>query len=144
MYRLGRLIHGASYFTIFLQSSFYCLFFFNVQNRLFTKQYLFCHGIDNHIVLISKQKTIHSHLCCAFFFFFFGPAHGTWKFLGQGLNLCHRSDLSHSSDNTGFLTLYTTRKFPHSLFLKPRVWCVSDFNPDHSFAFWSREMVTSF
>ena len=30
----------------------------------------------------------------------FGHAHGLWKFLGQGLNLSHSCDLSHSSDKT--------------------------------------------
>ena len=35
---------------------------------------------------------------------FFGCIHGTWMFLGQGLNLCHSSNLSHSSDNAGSLT----------------------------------------
>ena len=34
----------------------------------------------------------------------FGCTHGTWKFLGQGLNLCHSRDPSHSSDNAGSLT----------------------------------------
>ena len=33
-----------------------------------------------------------------------------WKFLGQGLNLCHISDQSRISDNAGSLTLCTTRK----------------------------------
>ena len=39
-----------------------------------------------------------------YFCLFFCCACGMWKFLGQRLNLCHRSDLSHSSDNVGFLT----------------------------------------
>jgi len=36
--------------------------------------------------------------------FFLGHVCGMWKFPGQGLNLCHSSDLSYSSDNTGSLT----------------------------------------
>ena len=32
------------------------------------------------------------------------------KFLGQGSNLCHSSDPSHSSDNAGSLTLWTNRE----------------------------------
>ena len=45
-----------------------------------------------------------------FFFFFFGYAFSLWKFLGQELNLCHGSYLSHCSDNTGFLTSCATRE----------------------------------
>ena len=36
--------------------------------------------------------------------FDFGHTHGMQKFLGQGLNLHHSSNQSHSSDNTGSLT----------------------------------------
>ena len=36
----------------------------------------------------------------------------TWKFQGQGLNPCHSSDLSHSSDNVGSLTHWATRELP--------------------------------
>ena len=38
------------------------------------------------------------------FFLFPGYTLSMQKFLGQGLNLCQSSDLSHSSDNTGSLT----------------------------------------
>ena len=42
--------------------------------------------------------------------FFFSPhTHGMWKVLGQGLNLCHSSNLGHSSDNTGSLTRWASR-----------------------------------
>lgn len=34
-----------------------------------------------------------------FLFLFFGPTHCVWKFTHQGSNSCHRSDLSHSSDD---------------------------------------------
>ena len=55
------------------------------------------------------------------FLSFFGHIHVMWIFLGQGLNLCHSSDPSHSSDNTGSLTYYTTRKlwnfFFYSIYL---------------------------
>ena len=44
------------------------------------------------------------------FFLFFGCTHGTWKFLGQGSNLCHSSDLSCPSDNAGSSTCCTTRE----------------------------------
>ena len=33
-----------------------------------------------------------------------GHSHGMWKFLGQGLNLCHSIDPSYSGGNTGSLT----------------------------------------
>ena len=32
------------------------------------------------------------------------------NFLGQGLNLCYSSDLSHSSDNAGSLTHWASRE----------------------------------
>ena len=34
----------------------------------------------------------------------FGCTHSMWKFLGQELNSCHSSDLSHSRDNARSLT----------------------------------------
>lgn len=45
-----------------------------------------------------------------FFFFNFGWAYGMRKFLGQGLNPQHSSDMSQSSDNAGPLTRYTARE----------------------------------
>ena len=45
---------------------------------------------------------------------------GTWKYLGQGSNLYHSSDLNHCSDNARSLTYCTTRKhfvFNVSVFL---------------------------
>ena len=39
-----------------------------------------------------------------FHFFFFSCVQGTWKFQGQGWNLNHSNDQSHSSDNTKSLT----------------------------------------
>ena len=48
--------------------------------------------------------------------FCFGHAHSVQKFLGQGLNLCHGSILSHSSDSTGSLTHWATRELQHSIF----------------------------
>ena len=39
-----------------------------------------------------------------FFFFFFAHAFGIQKFPGEGLNLHHSNDPSHSSNNTGSLT----------------------------------------
>ena len=41
---------------------------------------------------------------------FFGHAHSMWKFLGQGSNLCHGSDPSCCSDNTGSLTYCSIRE----------------------------------
>ena len=40
------------------------------------------------------------------FFFFFGCTHSMWKFMGQGSNLSHSSDLSCCSDNTMLNPLY--------------------------------------
>ena len=47
-----------------------------------------------------------------FFSFFFGYGHGMWRCPGQGLNQCHRSNLSHYSDNARSLTHCTTRELP--------------------------------
>lgn len=44
------------------------------------------------------------------------PPHGTWKFLGQVSNLCHRSDPNRCSDNTISLTCRATRKLLEILF----------------------------
>ena len=51
------------------------------------------------------------HLTLTRFILFFGCACGTHKFQGQGLNPCHSSNQSHSSDNTSSLTCHTTREF---------------------------------
>ena len=45
-----------------------------------------------------------------FFFFFSGHIYGMWKFLGQGLNLHHSSDLSHCSGHTRSLTHWAMRE----------------------------------
>ena len=45
-------------------------------------------------------------------FLFFGHAHGMWKFLGQGSNPCHSSNLNHCSDITPSLTCCATRELP--------------------------------
>ena len=51
--------------------------------------------------VINEQET---NLC---HFILFGCAQGMWKFLGQGLNLCHRSDHARS------LTCWATRELPN-------------------------------
>ena len=50
-------------------------------------------------------------------YIFFGCAPSTWKFPGQGSNLCLRSDLSHCSDHTRSLTHCSTRELPQQYFL---------------------------
>ena len=42
---------------------------------------------------------------------FFG-IHGMWKFLGQGSNLYHGSNLSCCDDNAGYSTRSATRELP--------------------------------
>ena len=44
--------------------------------------------------------------------FLFWPHSCMGKFLGQGLNPCHSSHLSHSSDNPGSLTCCTSQEIP--------------------------------
>ena len=52
----------------------------------------------------------------SFFFFFFWLRHGMRKFVGQGLNSCHSSPLSHCSDNVRCLTRYITRELTWGFF----------------------------
>ena len=47
-----------------------------------------------------------------FLVYSFGWTHGMRKFLGQGPNPCHSSDLSHISHNAGSLTHCTMRELP--------------------------------
>ena len=46
-----------------------------------------------------------------------------WKFLGQGLNPCHNSNLSHCSDNARSLTFCTMRGILYLIF-KSTVHCL--------------------
>ena len=48
---------------------------------------------------------------------FFGCTHIMQKFLGQGSILCHSSNQSHCSDNTGSLTCWATRELWNILYL---------------------------
>ena len=50
--------------------------------------------------------------------FFFGQAHGRQKVLGQGLNLNHSCDLSHSRDNDPSLSCCITKELPIIPFFK--------------------------
>lgn len=52
----------------------------------------------------------------------FGCTYGTWKFLGQGLNLCHRSNLDHCTDNAKSITHCATRKLLNGLYFQFHVW----------------------
>ena len=56
----------------------------------------------------NKQPDFPYLLLILLLFFLFGCALGTWKFLGQGLNLCGGSNLSHSSDNARSLICCAT------------------------------------
>ena len=51
----------------------------------------------------------------------FGFAQNMWKFPGQGLNPCCSSHMSHSSDNTRFLTCCTTGELFLFFFLGPHL-----------------------
>ena len=48
---------------------------------------------------------------------FFCHTHSMWKFMDQGLNLCHYSNPSHCSDNTGTLIDHVTRELLTRVFL---------------------------
>ena len=49
--------------------------------------------------------------------YFFNHAHSMWKFLGQGSNLCHRSNPSCCSGNAESLTCCATRELFIYLFV---------------------------
>ena len=79
-----------------------------------------CCGVTKIKTKIEKQTKkpkIQKHLSLSFFVVFcfvlfcFCHALGKWKFLVQGLHLCHSSDLSHYSDNTRSLTHSARREF---------------------------------
>ena len=55
--------------------------------------------------------------------FFFGQAHRFRKFPGQGLNLCHSSDLRCCSDNVRSLACCATRELPD-----PLIWLLYFFS----------------
>ena len=63
---------------------------------------------ENFWVPFNSQENIFHFIYFLFFknsiYLFFGDTHIMQTFPGQGLNLCHSSDLSHSSNNARFLT----------------------------------------
>ena len=74
--------------------------------------------------VMTKSIRIHVSSIPEFSLFCRGHTHGIHKFLGQGLNLCHSSNPSHSSDNAGSLTSRPTRNSQnfHFLFVCLFVW----------------------
>jgi len=52
---------------------------------------------------------------CVYLFFFFSSTHDMWKFLDQGSNLCHNSNLGRC--NARYLTYCTTRVLLHYIFI---------------------------
>ena len=66
-----------------------------------------------HFASYLKKGQLVLSIC--FLTLFFGYTCGTWKFLGQGLDMRHGSASSQCSDNAGSLTHCTTRKL-HDLF----------------------------
>ena len=75
------------------------------------------HGLKIRKYILKLYKAHQEQLSTLIFissiydsFFLSGCAHNTWKFLGQGLNLCHSSDPSHSSDNVKSFNLQATRE----------------------------------
>lgn len=77
------------------------------------------------VIFLKKSISSHQFLSCdkdffkSFFFLsFFGHTHGRQKFLGQGSNLCHSSDLSHCSDKHQILNLLSHTRTPKKIFDK--------------------------
>ena len=60
-----------------------------------------------------------------FYLFTYWLTCGTWKFLDQGLNLHHSSDLKSYSDNTRSLTFCTTRELLFIIFKEKEATLVS-------------------
>jgi len=86
-------------------------FFYNFPFHL-QFHFLLCHvqprlRIENELF----QSTIYVFI---YLFIYLGHAGGMRKFSGQGSNLWHISDLSHSSDNARSLTCFATRELPIS------------------------------
>ena len=58
---------------------------------------------------MGKEKKLDKTYFILFFFFLNGHTHGTWKFLGQELNLNQSCDLRHSCGNAkSFNSLHQT------------------------------------
>ena len=75
-------------------------------------QFLHIQNRENSRLLASTFYPNLNHSNFFFFFFFFGLASSMQKFLGQESNLCHSSNPSHRSDNTGSLTCWVTGNPP--------------------------------
>ena len=65
-----------------------------------------------NVLLWIKTNTFFKIWNKCFFFLFLGGGHayGMWKFPGQGSNLSHSCDPSHSSDNARLLRHWATRE----------------------------------
>ena len=76
----------------------------------------FQHKFNIKITLKAYLKKTKKHYCETFYLFsfllpfIFGCAHDMPKFLGQGLNLCHSSNRTLSSDSAGSLICWVTRQ----------------------------------
>ena len=76
-----------------------------------------------------------------------GCTHSLWKFPGQGLNTCHSSDLSHSSDNTRSLTHWAIRERLAACFVVCLFCCFVSYIfmatlPAHGCS-WARDWIES-
>ena len=73
------------------------------------------------LLIIKMWRKKESHVFSLSLSLFFGSAYSTQKFLGQGSNPCHSSNLRHSSDNTRSLTIWATRAF-QAMFSECFLW----------------------
>lgn len=74
----------------------------------------FClQALGSHRMFWRRERTPPG-LGFLFYIFFLGYGHGMRRCPGQGLNQCHRSNLSHYSDNARSLTHCTTEELPAS------------------------------
>lgn len=106
-------LHNCGYSYVLPQKKFKQILFFPISiqllsNCLFT--ITFC-VLQFPLLRLLKVK-LWGFFVCLGFFFFFGCTLSNQKFLGQGLNLSHRSD------NTGSLTWCTIGNFPKVRFLE--------------------------
>ena len=81
-------------------------------------EYMVCDSFDCR----TELSVLLTLFVCVCVFVCFGYTCSMWKFLVQGLNPCHSSDLNHCTDNTGSLTHGATRELLISLNFNNLMW----------------------
>ena len=88
--------------------------FGNIANLTMLSFLIHAHGIPLHLFRCLTYIYIYIHMYTYTYIHMYTHTHihaqGMWKFLDQGLNLCHSSDKSCCSDNARSLTHCATRE----------------------------------